>query len=330
MIEAELQYAIAHADLGALVRRFGGVLSPVVFDTGCELLTLPWLEGVLAYRRSLGGVAVVIGDPICAPHDQARLLDEARARFDTVVVAGASRAIVSAAHALGFAVIEFGEQIWIDPRRERPRGRRGHELKRKLNHARGACIAVREYAGARDPWLEAELERVARAWLAARKGLQVFVAHVDLFHPRGLRRWFFATEHERVVGVQSLVRLDGCGGYLLEHLLTEPDVPAGTTESLVIGALDAVGREGCRFVSFGLSTAAALGLVSGLSPGSIRLGRWFFDQAQKRFHLDSVSRFRRKFGECVSEPSYLLFNPPRVGPLQLLALMRAFNASLAR
>src|SRR5690242_14464539 len=180
MIEAELQYAIAHADLGALVRRFGGVLSPVVFDTGCELLTLPWLEGVLAYRRSLGGVAVVIGDPLCAPHDQARLLDEARARFDTVVVARASRALVAAAH------------------------------------------------------------------------------------PRGLRRWFFATEHERVVGVQSLVRLDGCGGYLLEHLLTEPDVPAGTTESLVIGALDAVGREGCRFVSFGLSTAAALGLVSGL------------------------------------------------------------------
>jgi lysylphosphatidylglycerol synthetase-like protein (DUF2156 family) len=253
----------------------------------------------------------------------------ARARFGTVVVAGASRSLVAVAHALGFAVIEFGEQIWIDPRRERPRGRRGHELKRKLNHARGAGIEVREYDGARGPWLEAELSRVARAWLDGRKGLQLFVAHIDLFRPRGLRRWFYATRDERVVGVQSLVRLDGCGGYLLEHLLTEPDLPSGTTERLVVSALDQLGREGCRFVSFGVSTAASLGLVSGLSPGSIRLGRWFFDQAQRRFHLDSVSRFRRKFGECVVEPSYLLFNPPRVGMLQLYALMRAFNVSLA-
>jgi lysylphosphatidylglycerol synthetase-like protein (DUF2156 family) len=330
MIDADFQYAIAQDDLGDLVRRFGGVLSPVVFDEGCELLRAPWVRGVLPYRRSLGGVVVAVGDPICDPHDQAQLLSEARERFGSVVVAGASRTLVPVAHALGFAVIEFGEQIWIDPGRERPRGRRGHELKRKLNHARSAGLVVQEYDGrARDARLEATLSAVAKSWLHARKGLQIFVAHIDLFYPRALRRWFYATRDGRVVGVQSLVRLDGLGGYLLEHLLTEPDVPAGTAELLVVVALDTLGREGCGFASFGVSTAASLGLVSGLSSSSIRLGRWFFDQAQRSFHLDSVSRFRRKFGEVVVDPSYLLFSPARVGPLQLLGLMRAFNASLA-
>ena len=320
---------LAHDDLDDLVCRFGGVLSPVVFDTGCELLDVTGIRGVVPYRRSNGGIAVAVGDPICAAHDQARLLAALRARFGAVVVAGASRALVPVGHALGFAVIEFGEQIWIDPRRERPRGRRGHEVRRKLNHARAAGIEVREYDGAGDEQLEGEMIDVALAWLHARSGLQLFVAHVDLFHPRSLRRLFYARRDGHVIGVQSLVRLDGTGGYLLEHLLTEPDVPGGTAELLVTGALDTLGREGCAYASFGISTAASLGLISGLSSSSIRLGRWFFDRAQRSFHLDSVSRFRRKFGEVVVDPSYLLFSPPRVGLLQLYALMRAFNASLA-
>jgi lysylphosphatidylglycerol synthetase-like protein (DUF2156 family) len=237
---------------------------------------------------------------------------------------------------LGFAAIEFGEQIAVDPRRERPRGRRGHELTRKLNHARRAGVAVTEYAGgsddnwaARDGMLEHRLNAVARAWLDSRRGLQVFVAHVDLFHPRALRRWFYATWNGRVIGVQSLVQLDAYDGYLFEHLLTVPDVPAGTAELLVAAALDALGGERVPYATFGVSTAAALGHMSGLSPSSIWLGRWFFDHAQRSFGLDSISRFRRKFGEITIEPSYLLFSPPRVRPLSLFALMRTFNASFA-
>ena len=114
--------------------------------------------------------------------------------------------------------------------------------------------------------LEHRLNAVARAWLDARRGLQVFVAHVDLFHPRALRRWFYATCNGRVVGVQSLVQLDAYDGYLFEHLLTVPDVPAGTAELLVAAALDALGAERVPYATFGVSTAAALGHMSGLSP----------------------------------------------------------------
>jgi lysylphosphatidylglycerol synthetase-like protein (DUF2156 family) len=315
--------------LVSLVRRFGGVLSPVVFDPGCELFSVPGVTGAVPLRRSLGGVVVAIGDPICAPETSERLVAALRDRFTNVLFAGASQAVATLAHRIGFAVIEFGEQITIDPRRDRPRGRRGHELTRKLNHARAEEVTLHEYVAPGDRRLEQQMARVAHAWLDARRGLQVFVAHIDLFQPRSLRRWFYATWRGRVIGVQSLVRLDARAGYLLEHLVTVPDAPVGTAEYLVAGALDTIGRERCTFASFGVSTAAALGYVSGLSPASIWLGRWFFNTAQRGFHLDSVSRFRKKFGEVVVEPSYLMFSPPRVGPLQLLGLMHAFNASLA-
>lgn len=314
-----------------LVRRFGGVLSPVVFDPVCELFTAHGIPGTAPIRRSVGDVAVAVGDPLCAPQAHERMLGALADRFGTVVVAGASAELAAIGRALGWAVIEFGEQVTIDPRRERPRGRRGHELNRKLRHARRAAVDVREYVDvpSRDAGLERALDAVARRWLEGRRGLQIFVAHIDLFAPRALRRWFYATWNGRVVGVQSLVQLDARSGYLLEHLLTTDDVPAGTAELLVAATLDALGREGCPFVSFGISTAAALGHMSGLGPRSIWLGRWFFGHAQKGFRLDSISRFRKKFGDVTVEPSFLLFHPPRVTPLALLGLVRAFNASFA-
>lgn len=319
------------ANLVDLVRRFGGVLSPVVFDPACELFTAHGLPGAAPIRRSVGNVVVAVGDPLSPPEAHDRLLATLAERFGTVVVAGASAELAARERALGWAVIEFGEQITIDPRRARPRGRRGHELNRKLSHARRATVEIGEYVdgAGRDAVLERALDRVARAWLDSRRGLQIFVAHIDLFSPRALRRWFYATWDGRVVGVQSLVQLDARGGYLLEHLLTTGDVPAGTAELLVAAALDALGREGCSFVSFGISTAAALGHMSGLGPRSVWLGRWFFDHAQKSFRLDSISRFRKKFGEVTVEPSYLLFHPARVTPRALFGLVRAFNASLA-
>lgn len=202
-------------DLVELVRRFGGALSPVVFDRACELFTVAGISGAAPIRRSVGDVVVAIGDPLCPAETRDRLLAALAARFATVVVAGATPELAALGRALGWAAIEFGEQVTIDPRLARPRGRRCHELNRKLNHARRAGVDVREYregaahdVASRNLGLERQLDGVARAWLDGRRGLQIFVAHLDLFSPRALRRWFYATWNGRVVGVQSLVRLD--------------------------------------------------------------------------------------------------------------------------
>jgi len=163
------------------------------------------------------------------------------------------------------------------------------------------------------------------AWLAARRGPQAYVAHIDLFRPGARCRWFYATHDGQVVGLLTTVHLGAQDGWLLEHLLAVPKAPTGTSELLVTEGLAQLSQEGCAAANFGMSTASALGAVDGLSRTSTWLARHFFAWAQKHLHIDSVGEFRRKFGAVSARPSYLLFHPPRVGLRELYALLCALN-----
>jgi lysylphosphatidylglycerol synthetase-like protein (DUF2156 family) len=315
-----------------LVEQFGGPLSPVVFDSTCELFTVSDVVGAIPYRRSLRSHAVALGDPLCETRHLRRLLEEFCNSFHHTIFAAASHRLIALASQLGFASIEFGEELTIDPRRGPPRGRRAHGLRRKLNHASRLGVSVAEYTPARgvDRALEAALERTVEAWLAGRRGLQAYVAHVDLFQPRALRRWLYAVKQRDVIGLLTLVHVGARQGWLLEHLIAVPTAPAGTSELLVTSALEVLGAEGCESADFGTSTAHALGKIEGLPALSEWIGRRFFAWAQHAFHIDSVGDFRRKFGDVCAQPSYLLFRPPHVGVRELYALVRAFNVGSAR
>ena len=55
----------------------------------------------------------------------------------------------------------------------------------------------------------------------------------------------------------------------------------------------------------------------------------FFNAAGRVFHLDARSRYRRKFQVSRTDPSFLLFDPPRLGLRETVGISRAFNVSLA-
>jgi lysylphosphatidylglycerol synthetase-like protein (DUF2156 family) len=310
-----------------LVEKFGGPLSTVVFDETCELFTVRGIDGVIPFRRGIGSYVVGLGDPVCAPESVRRLLEAFGSTFRTTIFAAASRRVVRLASHLGFASIEFGEELSIDPRCGLPRGRRAHGLRRKLNHARSGGVAVVEYRPGHivDGALETALEGVVKSWLAGLHGLQAYAAHIDLFRPRALRRWFYAKQHGEVIGLAKLVHLEARQGWLVENLVTVPTAPVGTSELLVASVLEVLAEEGCPSASFGTSTARTLGAIDGLPKMSAWIGRRFFHWAQHAFHIESVGDYRRKFGDVRGQPMYLLFNPPRVGALELFALVRAFN-----
>jgi lysylphosphatidylglycerol synthetase-like protein (DUF2156 family) len=309
------------------VDRFGGPLSPAAFDRSCELFAVEGVDGAIAYRRAPGGYAVALGDPICHPRDAVRLVVPFCDAFRHALFAAASGPVSTLAVELGFASIEFGEELTIDPRAGTPHGRRGHGLRRKLNHARHVGVCVEEYVPARhrDGALEGVLQQTVDIWLAGRRGLQVYVAQIDLFRPGARCRWFYATQQRQVVGLMTVVHLGAQDGWLLEHLLAVPTAPTGTSELLVMDGLAQLGQEGCAAANFGMSTASALGAIDGLSRTSTWLSRHFFAWAQKHLQIDSVGEFRRKFGAVRARPSYLLFHPPSVGLRELYALLRALN-----
>jgi phosphatidylglycerol lysyltransferase len=322
------------ARVAELVQRFGGPVSTAMFDPVYRRFEWPGIEGAIAYREAFGCV-VVPGDPVCAPEDAVplarRLCDAARESGRVTVFAATSESFAEAISRHGASAIAFGSEIQFDPRLDAMRGASGRELRKKISHAHRAGIVVGEYA--RDAFpsarVENELDRVAEAWLENRHGVQVFLTGVRLFEAPTVTRWFHARVDERYVGVLTTLRLDARDGYLFHHSLRTPDAPDGTSEALIVGALHALADEGCTFATFGPVPNRALGAMLNVSPR----GEWFARRAyatcSEAFGLAARAHYDRKFQPTRESPSYLVFDPPRVGIRQHGGLLRAFNVSFA-
>lgn len=338
-----------HLDLGAaparessvgrevaeLVIRYGGPVASGLLDPRVQVFRAPGIDGVIGYRRSWG-CAVAIGDPVCAPDDSTRLAEAFRAfcreRGWSTMYAVAGPAFAEQAVARGCAVVEFGEELILDPRRDPQAGGKGRELRKKVSHAKREGASAREYMPGefgRNRALEKEMEDCVAEWLRGRSGPQIYMAGVKLFEAREGRRWFYATAGDRVVGVLAMLRMEARQGYLLEHLLAVPDAPTGTTELLGATGLAALGADGCGFATFGPAPAAHLGAIHNLGKASEAIARRVYDSAASVFHLDARTRYRRKFQIARTEPAYVVCDPARVGVREIVGVLRAFNVSLA-
>ena len=91
-------------------------------------------------------------------------------------------------------------------------------VRRKTKHALHEGVAVTEYLEA-DNQLESAMERVGEAWLSRRRGPQIHISHIRLFADRYGKRWFYAQQAGRVVGVVVLNQLQMRQGWLMNHLM---------------------------------------------------------------------------------------------------------------
>ncbi len=332
-LEVVRNEAPARAPLIAnLVRRHGGPVSAALFDADIEVFRAESMEGVIAFRHGFG-CAVSIGDPVCA-RDRMPALAEAfrshcRARGWSTVYAVASEPLAAWAANRGYAAIEFARELIVDPRHDPLAGSSAQRLRGKVHRAEREGVVAAEYApgAARDEALERALTAAARAWLEARHGPQVYLTPIALFAGRGCKRWFYARRGEAIVGVMQLVRMDAYDGYLISQLIATPDAPPGTTELLGVAGLSALGVEGCGYATWGPAPLVDFGHVTGLGSLSEQIGRAVYRAAGHAFHLEARNDYRRKFPIARTAGSYLLFDPPRIGPGIALEVLRAFHAS---
>lgn len=312
------------------VRLWGTSASIALLDPACKIFSLNGLRGVIGYRQQLG-CAIVFGDPVCPPANLSTLTfafhDYCKKRNWKVIYSVASQQF---SHwALGNVCqssIEFGQELILDPSHNPKEGAVGRKLRNKLSHATHAGVEVEEYLP-QNEHLEYEMTQVARSWLDARKGPQIYLAPIDLFAHREGKRWFYAQQQDQIVGVLLLDRLHARQGWLFNLLLTHPTAPHGTSELLVIKALENLKAEECRFATCGAFPGDALGNITGLGPLSTWMAHKGFKLAKQFFHLNSRKTYWKKF-HPQSESSFLLFSEPRITMRQSLALIRSLNASI--
>lgn len=311
------------------VRRFGGAATDAILDPATVIFTLPEIEGLIGYRRE-AGVAVVFGDPVCRPEDRSKLVGAFHAAMQQeerkVIYVAVSQSYMN--WALGGpcrGAIEFGEELVFDPSDD-PKKRTGNHaslVRRKVRHAAGEGVAVEEYYG-NNPALEKQMQQVGEEWVKGRKGPQIHISSTDLFSCRQGRRWFYAKQHEKIVGVILLSSIKAKNGWLMNHLMITPQAPHGTPELLVTSALEAVANEGCHFVTVGAVPYPQLGKIYGFASWITLIAKMGFKFFKLLFRLGGRKKFWEKF-HPQSYPLYLLFTDNRFTLKEVQSLLKSMH-----
>lgn len=314
------------------VRRWGGVASNAVLEPNCNTFTTPSIEGMIGYRLE-NQCAVVFGDPVCNPEDIPSLtkaFHEYCQKNDwsiSYLMTSQSFATWAIGHVCE-ALIEYGEELVVNPILDDPRkGAKGSLVRRKVKQAIKGNVIVREYKTP-SPEMNAHLEEVSHLWLQNRHGPQVFISTIRLFEDPFGKRWFYALQGDKIIGIAIITRLEASQGWLLGRLMTLPDAPNGTPELLVVSLIETLKQEHCPFLSFGVTPSKELGKIEGLNKATTWITYFGYNTARFFFHLDRKKTFWKKF-QPKSLSAYLLFNKPKIGFKELIGLKQALNMTLS-
>ncbi len=303
-----------------------------ILDPFCQIYsdsTIPGLIGYYENRRC----ALVFGDPVCAPEYQEKLaksfhmICEKKKKNIIYLVASENFARWMQSE-YGSALITYGHELFVDPSCDPTKnsGKKGISLRGKIRHAEKSKVIIREYIG-ENAELEQQIEEVATQWLGNRQGPQIYISRVRLFHERFGKRWFFAQQGEKLVASMVLNQLKAKEGWVLDRIMTIPNAPQGTSELLVVSVMEALAKEGCKFLTFGTTNATTLGFIEGFGKCSTFLAPRFYKVALKIFNLQRRGKYWEKFHpeSCLS---YIVFKQPRLGIYEIQCLLKALNISL--
>lgn len=308
------------------IKRWGGSASDALFDPSCRLFSIPHLDGIIGYRKK-SGCAVIMGDPACSlsdrPHLTQAFYNYCEARKMKILYVAASKEFKEwTLQNTCKASIEVGEVILLDPQADLKKGGPGSLLRRTVRHAANKGVTVHEYL-LKDPKLEQEMEELGKRWVKARKGIQTYLSHIDLFNERLGRRWFYAKQNERLIGVIMLNQIQN--GWLLNHSITFRDSPRGTSELLLTTAFEKLRQEGCRHFIAGIVPKKEPGEITGVGP----IFKWFINKSFKFamhfFRLEERRRYWNKF-QPKTESSYVLFINSSLGCKEIYALMSSLRS----
>jgi lysylphosphatidylglycerol synthetase-like protein (DUF2156 family) len=314
----------------ALVRKWGDVNTDGLLEETCQTFFIPEIDGFIGYKIE-SGHAVVFGDPVCSPNDKivlAKAFDkDCKTKNLGVVYSIVSQDFAEWASKNSSAIaIEFGNKFILDPHKN-PTTKTGSKavlVRKKVKQALKEGVEIKEYIG-NDPLIEKQIEEVALNWVQKRRGPQIYLSRITLFNDRMGKRWFYAQQGGSIVGLLLLNELQAKNGWLLNNVMIN-GTARGISELLVVATLEALDKEGCRFVLAGPAPAKRLNKIEGVGGVKSTLVQLIFKMARYVFQLDGLATFWDKF-QPQYESSFLLFPNKNLRFSSIKALMQALNAN---
>ncbi|HSD80848.1 MAG TPA: phosphatidylglycerol lysyltransferase domain-containing protein, partial [Solirubrobacteraceae bacterium] len=284
--------------------------------------------GMLAYR-TLGGTAVVSGDPVgppgAAPAILAAFLRFAAAHGWDVVVTAAGERHLDAYRALGLRTLRIGSEAVADPAALSLAGRAHKSLRKAVNRVerRGWTVEVVR-ASQLTATLQAELARVQAAWRAGRPRIYGFAMTMD--------RLWGAPEDARDVYVLGRAPGGALHGFLrflpyadglsLDAMRRAGGEPNGFTEALVVAGLHHAAATGCREVSLNFAGFAHVMAADAILGRGGRALRAVLRLLHRRFQLERLARFNERF-DPAWRPRFLVYTSATRLPAAALRVLQA-------
>jgi phosphatidylglycerol lysyltransferase len=269
---------------------------------------------------------VAAGEPVASLDDlltvAERFVDDSAARGQRASFFGTEGRLVQSPR---FARRLLGEQPVWNPQAWTAQRQAHRSLREQCRRARAKGVVIQEVdprhvtAGATG---EAVQQLVTR-WRATRSMSPMgFLVQIDFTTQSAARRVFLAQQNGQLVGLLAMAPVPARAGWLLEHLLRDPDAPNGTADLLVDHAMLQLAADGVTWASLGL--APLHGPVDGWLQ---RVRHW----SRPLFNFEGLAAFKRKLRPDRWEPIYLAWPREGSGWRALLDGLRAFaGGSLLR
>lgn len=298
---------------------------------GCEATSFQILEPDLSYwfrgsdavvaYTDVAGAWVTAGEPVCAPDQLARVVDDfqaaaakagKRARFFHVSAELLARTRLAHTH--------VGELPVWDPSEWDVTVKRARSLREQLRRARAKGVSTRmadaaellDSAGS----LRTQCDALIQRWLGGRRMSELkFMVRLHPYGYASERRYVIAELQGRVVGFAVAIPIYQRSGWFIEDLIRDDAAPNGTAELLVDTAMRAFARTDCRYATLGLAPLA--GEVRPL----LALTR---NYTSRLYNFPGVRSFKDKLRPKQWQPVYLAYPRGELGLLAMRDVLAAF------
>lgn len=308
------------------IQKWGDYAAEALQDPSYNFFSVPNIDGIIGFKEDLG-CAITFGDPICSKDNIPKLAlafhEYCKDKNLNVAYMLASEEFSRwAVNNICNVLIEVGEELVFDPHYDPLAGPR-NKLRNKVNHAQHLGLTIEEYIP-HDITIERELQEVGNKWLRSRRGPQIYMANIDFFQDRKNKRWFYVKDKKQILGVALLTKIEAHQGWFLKFLIVLPESPRGTSESLMIAILEALRKENCRFLTYGMIPAENLGEISGIGQCSSWIAKMAFKFAKWIFHLEKRKTYWAQFHPKI-ERSYILFEKPHIGIKEIRVILKSMK-----
>ena len=332
--EPTFEVCPAREQLEAWVERYGTNSSSYVLLEGPKRYFIsPRVDGFLAYQTSLG-VAVIGGDPICAPEDAEILIRDfmTSMRGRPICAYQVTPEALCAFRRAGFRDVQVGNEAVFYLTRFTLAGGPMELVRAATNKARREGIVVYEHHpfGLGAERTNQELSDVSAEWLQEKGNHEMgFLLGSAALDQRSAKRFFVARSGRgqgRIEGFIVCEPIYGRKGYYLDCTRRRRDAIRGTMESLTTEIFCRLRDEGFEMCSMGLAPLAKLDDPDLMShPRLTKLMQFIYDRADGAYDFKHLYRYKSKYHPHAWERRYLCFNQRRLSARMLYATIQVRN-----